>query len=165
MNKEYIRWLFMDVDGTLTDGKIYIGDGGEIFKAFCVKDGYAIKHILPEKHIVPVIITARKSSIVEFRAKELGIQTVIQGVQDKVSVLKNIIESEQLSCNQNGKYEAFAYIGDDLLDIPCMNICGIVGCPNDAAKEVKSISDFVSTKLAGNGAVREFIEWLTDKEG
>ena len=48
MNKEYIRWLFMDVDGTLTDGKIYIGDGGEIFKAFCVKDGYAIKHFLPE---------------------------------------------------------------------------------------------------------------------
>ena len=84
-----IKMLVMDVDGTLTDGKIYIGPQGEVMKAFNVKDGYAIKHILPEMGIIPVIITGRTSAIVEYRAKELGITQ--QGVSRRLSaVLKKL---------------------------------------------------------------------------
>ena len=87
-----IKMLVMDVDGTLTDGKIYMGSDGEVFKAFDVKDGYAIAH-LHEVGIIPVIITGRKSKIVENRAKELNIKEVYQGVSDKVEKLKEVAKS------------------------------------------------------------------------
>ena len=73
-----IKILFMDVDGTLTDGRIYMGAQGEIMKAFDVKDGYAIREILPQYGVVPVIITGRASRMVENRAKELGITETYQ---------------------------------------------------------------------------------------
>ena len=93
-----VKLLVMDVDGTLTDGKIYIGDKGEVMKSFDVKDGYAIAHILPENNIVPVIITGRSSSIVKERAKELKITELYQGVSDKLIQLKII--AEKMQCSQ-----------------------------------------------------------------
>ena len=88
-----IKMLVMDVDGTLTDGKIYVGSQGEVMKAFNVKDGYAIARILPDLGIIPVIITGRTSSIVEYRAKEIGITELYQGVSDKLAQLKQVAES------------------------------------------------------------------------
>ena len=84
-----IRYLFMDVDDTLTDGKIYMGSSGEVFKAFNIKDGYGIKDILIPAGIVPVIVTGRDSEIVTNRCRELGIDQVHQGVQDKVKLIIN----------------------------------------------------------------------------
>ena len=92
-----IKLFVMDVDGTLTDGKIYMGKKGEIMKAFDVKDGYGIAHILPKLGIVPAIITGRKSQIVANRAAELGITEVFQGVSDKPETLKRI--TEKYKCN------------------------------------------------------------------
>ena len=77
------KLLFMDVDGTLTDGKIYMGDKGEIMKAFHVRDGYAVKEILPQYDMIPVIITGRESEIVSQRCRELGIGQIYQGVSLK----------------------------------------------------------------------------------
>lgn len=146
--------LVMDVDGTLTNGKIYMGENGEVMKAFDIKDGYAIAHMLPEMGIIPVIITGRTSKIVENRAKELGITELYQGKVNKLDTLLSVIE--KYGC----KKENVAYIGDDLPDIPCMKECGCVGCPADAVDEVKEISDYVCKNVAGHGAVREFIERL-----
>ena len=87
----------MDIDGTLTDGKIYIGFSGEVMKAFDVKDGYAIHDLLPKHNIVPVIVTGRTSVIVENRAKELGIQELYQGIHDKTKILNQIIEKYKVS--------------------------------------------------------------------
>jgi len=93
MNKmEKIKMLVMDVDGTLTDGKIYMGQDGEIFKVFNVKDGYAIHELLPKYNIVPVIITGRISRIVENRAKEIGIKHIYQSVEDKIGLLKKLVQ-------------------------------------------------------------------------
>ena len=78
-----IKMLVMDVDGTLTDGKIHVGPDGEIFKSFDVKDGYGIKNISENYGIITVIITGRKSKIVEIRSKELGIEEVHQAISDK----------------------------------------------------------------------------------
>ena len=142
----------MDVDGTLTDGKIYMGENGEVMKAFNVKDGYAIAHMLPEMGIIPVIITGRKSKIVENRAKELGITELYQGVGDKLAQLKIVAEK------YNAAPEEIAYIGDDLNDLECIEFCGVTACPVDAVEKVKKTVNLVCNKKAGEGAVRDFIE-------
>ncbi len=151
---EKIRLLCMDVDGTLTDGKIYMGSGGELCKAFDVKDGYGIHEILPQYGIIPVIITGRSSQIVANRAAELGIDELYQGYHDKLPILQKLVKKYGCSCRN------VAYIGDDVLDMECMKACGVCGCPADAHDDVKAICDYVCQKSAGNGAVREFIEWL-----
>lgn len=151
-----IKMLIMDVDGTLTDGKIYISTQGEIMKAFNVKDGLGIKK-LAIHNIKPVIITGRESEIVTIRAKELGIQEVHQGIYDKVKTVKQLCEKYQYD------FDEVAYIGDDENDLACMNLCGYKGAPSDAAAIVKDHSDFICSTSGGNGAVREFIESLIHK--
>ena len=147
-----IKLLVMDVDGTLTDGKIYMGENGEVMKAFNVKDGYAIAHMLPEMGIIPVIITGRKSKIVENRAKELGITELYQGVGDKLAQLKKVAEK------YNASPKEIAYIGDDLNDLECIEYCGVTACPADAVEEVKRIATYVCKKNGRDGAVREYID-------
>lgn len=149
-----IKYLVMDVDGTLTDGKIYMGKDGEMMKAFDIKDGCGIHDILIPADIVPVIITGRTSKILENRCKELGITNLHQGIKNKMEKLLTI--TTDLS--------TVAYIGDDINDLSCMEPVkaagGLVGCPADAVKKVMVLADFVSTHNGGNGAVRDFIEWI-----
>ena len=160
IEKQKIKIIIFDVDGTLTDGKIYMGESGELFKAFDIKDGCGIKDILPQYDITPVIITARSSNIVANSCNELNITRYYQGCKDKVEKLKEIATEFRLQPNHNGVYENIAYVGDDIIDIPCMKCCGIVSCPVDAVEEVKSLAHFISSKKGGDGAVREFIDWL-----
>ena len=155
-----MRLVIFDVDGTLTDGKIYMGVNGEVMKAFDIKDGCAIHDIMPMYGITPVVITARNSQIVENRCKELGIVHIYQGIRDKESALRDIAMRFDELENDNGVYEGIAYMGDDLIDIPIMKKCGIKACPKDATQQVVDMCDFVSNKNGGDGAVREFVEWL-----
>lgn len=148
-----VKILVMDVDGTLTDGKIYFGSEGEIMKAFNVKDGLGIRK-LHSLGIIPSIITGRESEILKIRAKELNIQEIYQGQDNKVVKLK------ELSLKYNCNLSEIAYIGDDENDIECMKLCGIRACPADAVEPVKKISHFICTKKGGEGAVREFIDYL-----
>ena len=154
-----IRLLIMDVDGTLTDGTIYMSPNGEAMKGFHVRDGYAIKHLLPEINISSAIITGRTSKIVEQRAEDLSVDYLYQGIIDKFEVLSKLVHEMGISLSN------CAYIGDDVLDLPCMEKIratgGITGCPSDAVDEVKAASDFVSSKEGGRGAVREFVEYLS----
>lgn len=149
-----IKLLVMDVDGTLTDGKIYMGNEGEEFKAFNIKDGYGINEILPRYDIVPAIITGRTSKITENRAKELNISELHQGKHDKLDTLLGLMSK------YNCKRENVAYIGDDVLDMVCMKECGLIGCPSDATESIRSQADFVAPHKGGDGAVRDFIEWI-----
>lgn len=148
----------MDVDGTMTDGKIYIGATGELFKAFDIKDGYGIHKILPEYQVKTVIMTGRTSQIVLNRAKELKIDSVLQNVKDKEKAIIDL--ANEIGCS----LEEIAYIGDDIIDIKPMELCGVSGCPSDAVEEVKDVADFVSVKSGGCGAVRDFIEWLVTEK-
>ncbi len=162
-----IKFLVMDVDGTLTDGKIYMGVDGEFFKAFDIKDGYALHTLLKENGIIPVIITARMSPMVEHRCKELGVTEIHQGVMNKLECLKNIIEKYSAFENQYD-FSNVAYIGDDLLDLQCMNPIkeagGVTGCPSNAAKEVLSVSDFIAPNKGGEGAVRDFVDFFINQK-
>lgn len=153
-----IKYLILDVDGTLTDGKIYMGQDGEAFKAFDIKDGCGIKEILPELGIVPIIITARKSKILENRSKEIGISEVYQGFRQKLEKLESILYEK------GADYNEVAYVGDDVPDISCMEkvrkFGGIVMCPSNAISEVKELADYISGYKAGEGAVRDCINYL-----
>ena len=149
-----MKLFVMDVDGTLTDGKIYIGSKGEEFKSFNVKDGYAINNMLHKNGIKTAIITGRESEIVNIRAKELNIDYVYQNVKDKLGVLKQIAVLYGIA------FEEIAYIGDDLNDFESMKKCGITGCPADAVDEIKNISDYTSKFNGGDGAIRDFVDWI-----
>ena len=153
-----IKMLVMDVDGTLTDGHIYVGENGEVMKAFDVKDGYAIASLLPEMQIIPVIITGRNSIIVEKRAEELHISELYQNVDNKLEKLKDITEKYGLN------RENVAYIGDDLNDIECIQFVDFSGCPGDAVEDVKKMVNYICKKNGGRGAIREFIEEIRRQE-
>ncbi len=148
-----IKLLVMDVDGTLTDGKIYMSANGELMKAFNIKDGYAIAH-LREYGIEPVIITGRESDIVKQRCKELGITELYQGVGNKLFCLRTICEKKGLELSN------VAYMGDDVNDLPCIQNCGHSSCPSDAVKPVMEKVLYKCETKGGEGAVREYIEFL-----
>jgi 3-deoxy-D-manno-octulosonate 8-phosphate phosphatase (KDO 8-P phosphatase) len=148
-----IKLLIMDVDGTLTDGKLYISPHGESMKAFNVKDGLIIAE-LAHYGITPVILTGRESQITLNRCKELKITEVHQGIHDKVKQLRHIVDKYHCSL-----YEV-AYIGDDLNDLECMKLCGMSGCPSDAVDQVKIAAHYICNAKGGEGAVREFIEFF-----
>lgn len=149
-----IKVFVMDVDGTMTDGKIYMSSSGELFKAFDIKDGYGIHEILPKYQVKTVIMTGRTSQIVENRAKELEIDYVIQNVKDKKKAIVDLVGS--IGCS----LEEIAYIGDDIIDLGPMELCGVSGCPADASGDVRAAADYISDRCGGYGAVRDFIEWL-----
>lgn len=161
-----IRFLVMDVDGTLTDGKIYMGQDGELFKAFDIKDGYGVKCLLPQANIIPVIITARNSKIVENRCREMGVTELYQGKMNKLETLMQVLQKYSKTDNAEYSLKDVAYVGDDLLDLQCMlpikDAGGLVCCPNDAVEEVKSTADYIAVKNAGNGAVREIVDRLLE---
>lgn len=156
--KSKIKYLVMDVDGTLTDSKIYMSNSGELCKAFNIKDGCGIHDIAMAAGIIPVIITGRKSDIVKNRCHELGITSVFQGVSNKEEKLYEITSD----------FSGVAYIGDDINDLVCMRLVksegGIIGCPADAVEKVKEVVDFIAEHNGGEGAVRDFIEWILKPE-
>ena len=148
-----IKLLFMDVDGTLTDGRIIWSSDGVETKSFSVKDGMGISLAI-KSGIIPVIVTGRRSECVTLRAKELNIEEVYQAVSDKTEIILQMMDK------YSATKEELAYIGDDVNDISSMKYCGIIGAPCDASDEVKRIATFVSSKKGGDGAVRDFINYL-----
>ena len=148
-----IRLLVMDVDGVMTDGKItYTSDGQEL-KSFNIKDGLGIKRA-QASGIETAIITGRTSPMVERRARELGIAHLVQGREDKLAALSDLVDQMNLSLDQ------VAYIGDDLPDLTAIESVKLGACPADAATVVKSKAKWVSTRGGGDGCVRELCDLL-----
>lgn len=162
-----IKFLVMDVDGTLTDGMIYMGESGELFKAFNIKDGCGIKDIIPQYGIIPIIITARESKMLSLRCQELGIEELYQGKRNKLACLNEVICKYAEKDKESYTLENVAYIGDDILDLQCMEPIklqnGLTGCPADAVDKIKEKSDYICFYNGGKGAVREFIEYIIEK--
>ena len=153
-----IKVLVLDADGVLTDGKIYFNDRGEEMKAFDSKDGHGIKLIM-RAGLNVAIITGRTSKALEHRAGELGITHLIQNAKDKRVALHDL--ADRIGCNPS----EMAYMGDDVVDLPAMVLCGITFAPADAMEMVKSQVDHVTERGGGCGAVREAIEILLKHMG
>lgn len=152
-NLNEIKLFAMDVDGTLTDGNIYMGNNGEMFKAFNVKDGLGIK-LLKDYGIIPAIITGRNSKIVENRCKELGLTEFHQGVKNKAEKLQELMKKYAFSTEQ------VAYIGDDMNDLSAIRTAGITFAPADCAESLKPFIDIILSKPSGQAPVREAVDMI-----
>lgn len=153
-----IKVLALDVDGVLTDGKIIVDSRGDEIKEFDVQDGLGI--VLFRRHgFKIVIITARDSKPVDFRAKDLKIDKVYQGAYPKIEYYKRMLQ--ELSVSD----EEVCYVGDDLPDLNVLKQVGFgVTVPN-AVEEIKRIADYTTHRSGGNGAVREVIELILKTQG
>jgi len=148
-----IRLVCFDVDGTLTDGRLYFDSQGGEIKCFHVHDGQGLR-LLEDAGIRVALITARKSNIVQARGKDLRLHYVFDGVADKSLVLQQICSSEKLSLLQT------AYMGDDYPDLACLQQVGLSACPADAMAVVKSVAHWHSRLPGGMGAAREFCDFI-----
>lgn len=153
-----IRILVLDVDGILTDGRIYYGNEGEELKAFNIKDGLGIK-LLQRAGLEVAIITGRQSEIVARRARELGITRVIQGREDKREALQELCSSEGFTLAE------VAYMGDDLPDLGAIAASGLGMTVADGSRPVREAADWQSELRGGNGAVREACEFILAARG
>ena len=151
-----IKLLIMDLDGTLTDGLLHLSSDGTETKSFSTKDGMGIR-LAQQNNIIPVIITGRESYCVTRRAKELDIYDVHQNIKDKVSKAKEVLEKYHLT------FDEVAYIGDDLNDLDTILLCKERGVPNDGEDSIKKVATFICPRNGGYGAVRDFIDYLIDK--
>jgi 3-deoxy-D-manno-octulosonate 8-phosphate phosphatase (KDO 8-P phosphatase) len=152
-----IKLIVLDVDGVLTDGKLYIGSDGEEYKSFHTQDGMGIS-LARYTGIKFAIITGRKSMAVSKRAEELKIDFVYQGISEKIKVLEEIIEKTGIQLNE------ICYVGDDINDLPILRIVGFPCAPQNAVPLVKKTVRFVASSNGGEGAVREIIEEILQKQ-
>jgi 3-deoxy-D-manno-octulosonate 8-phosphate phosphatase (KDO 8-P phosphatase) len=152
-----IKLLLLDVDGVLTDGKIILDDRGVETKQFHVRDGQGIA-LLMRAGIEVGFITSRTSKVVSYRAKELGLRIVRQGVQDKLSAYARIKAKARLSDEQ------IAYVGDDIVDLPVLRQVGLAVAVRDGWPGLAACVDFVTRAGGGNGAVRELAELLLEAQ-
>lgn len=153
-----VRLLALDVDGTMTDGTLYIGPDAEAMKGFSVRDGFGLA-LLREAGLRIAIVTARKSSIVATRAAELRFDALMQGAADKGEALRALAAEFGITLDE------IAYMGDDWPDLPALAIAGLAAAPADAAEPVLTAAHWVASRPAGHGAVREFAEWLLESRG
>lgn len=148
-----IRLAVFDIDGVFTDGRIWIGSDGVEYKSFSVRDGFGIKALIAAG-IEVAIISGRASPAVNQRMAELGVERVVQGREDKLAALQELLRETRLEAAQ------VAYLGDDTPDVPAMRAVGLAGAVADAHADALAASAWVSTLPGGHGAVREFCELL-----
>jgi 3-deoxy-D-manno-octulosonate 8-phosphate phosphatase (KDO 8-P phosphatase) len=148
-----VKVAFFDVDGVLTDGRIYIGEQGEVFKAFSTLDGQGLK-LLAASGIEPVIITGRDAPAVRRRMADLGIRHAYFGINDKLCAANEVLTTLGLHWGEA------AAIGDDWPDLPMLTRAAFACAPANAHAEVKAVAHHVTTASGGHGAAREFCDLL-----
>jgi 3-deoxy-D-manno-octulosonate 8-phosphate phosphatase (KDO 8-P phosphatase) len=150
-----IRLLVLDVDGVLTDGRLYYTPRGEQMKCFHVRDGAGIKQLL-QAGLQIAVISGRKSKAVDKRLGELGVTWIRQGIEDKLAALHELLDILNLTP------QAVASIGDDSADLPIFEVARLAVAPADAHNSVKSKAHFITQAAGGQGAVRELCDLILE---
>lgn len=153
-----IKYLVIDVDGTMTDAGIYYDENGNELKKFCTKDAagfFAAK----KAGIQIMVLTGRECAATTRRMMEMKVDYLVQNCKDKVTYLAKFMEEQQIA------KEDLGYLGDDINDLSAMSLSSFVGCPEDSCVEVKERADYVSTVRGGHGAVRDIIEHMLRDRG
>lgn len=153
-----VKLLALDVDGTLSDGRLWFTSDGKEIKAFHVLDGLGMK-LLRENNIEVALITARESPVVQARARELGLRHVYQGSRDKLDSLNHLCQALSI------KHEQVAYMGDDLPDLPVLRVAGFAAAPANAHPWVRDYAHWHSHAGGGEGAVRELCDIILLAQG
>lgn len=146
-----IRLVVFDVDGVLTDGRLFLTDEGQEIKAFHSRDGLGLKGLM-SFGIAVAVITARNAPLVDQRMRELGIEHYIKGTEDKAGALAKLVAELSIPLSQ------VAYMGDDLVDWPAMKVCGFKCVPADGDAWLLQRADYVTQARGGQGAAREIAE-------
>lgn len=144
-----VRLMIFDVDGVLTDGTLVYGAAGEELKAFSAHDGHGLK-MLAGSGVACALLSGRRSAAVAARAAELGIEHVLQGIEDKLA------EGQRLGFS----LPQIGFMGDELVDLPLLTRCGFACAPREAPEEVRSRVHYVARAAAGRGAAREVCEFV-----
>jgi 3-deoxy-D-manno-octulosonate 8-phosphate phosphatase (KDO 8-P phosphatase) len=153
-----VRLVIFDVDGVLTDGRLWYTPEGEELKAFHAFDGHGVKLLLMAG-LKTGIISGRDSPGVAKRAKELGIQHVMQGADDKRATFERMLKRAKVG------RAAAAYMGDDLVDLPVLIRCGFACAPHEAPEDVRQRVHYIASAEAGQGAAREVCEFILEAQG
>ena len=153
-----IRFLVLDIDGVLTDGSLFYAKDGEHIKKFNVRDGQGIK-LAQSYNIEIALISARQCEIVINRLSELGVKHIYQHCYDKAKKVKELSGELKISLSE------IAYIGDDILDVPPLEIVGLPVCPKDAHPSAKSKAKLITETNGGAGCVREIIDLILKEQG
>ncbi len=153
-----VRLLLLDVDGVLTDGRLFLSDSGEEFKAFHSRDGHGIKMLIASGVRVG-LVTGRTSQVVVRRANDLGITILVQGCRDKRTAVSRLLEDEAVTASE------VAFMGDDVIDLPAMESVGLAVAVADAHPLVRSHAHWVTEQKGGLGAVRELCELIMRAHG
>jgi 3-deoxy-D-manno-octulosonate 8-phosphate phosphatase (KDO 8-P phosphatase) len=153
-----IRMLVLDVDGVLTDGRLYFDDQGNETKAFCTRDGLGMR-ALQSQGILLAFITGRQSAIVSHRAAQLGVNHVYQGRNDKLNAFNELLSDTGMEERQ------VCYAGDDWIDIPVLDRAGLAVTVADADPVVKNCVHWITTRNGGHGAVREICDLILAARG
>ena len=148
-----VRLMLFDVDGVLTDGRLWYGPSGEALKAFCALDGHGIK-LLMQSGVAVALLSGRSSPAVTLRAAELGIQHLLQGIEDKLVAFEALCARLGIPAGDTG------FMGDDLVDLPVLRRCGFACAPREAHELVRSQVQYVARAPAGAGAAREICDLL-----
>ena len=153
-----LKLLILDVDGVLTDGKLFFDNEGNEYKSFHARDGHGIK-LLRQTGVEVAVISGRKSNSVALRMKSLGIDHIYQGHEDKRAAFNELLTKVGITSEQ------VAHVGDDLLDLPIMTRVGLAIAVNDANFAVKKHADWCTTTPGGQGAVREVCDFIMQAQG
>lgn len=153
-----VRLMVFDVDGVLTDGRLWYGPQGEALKAFHVRDGHGVK-LLAECGLIAALLSGRRSPALAARAAELGVHHVLQGIEDKRPAFDGLLAQLGLERSEAG------YMGDDLPDLPVLAHCGFACAPPGAHPMALRRAHYVAEAQAGAGAAREVCEYLLQAQG
>ncbi|MFT6370141.1 MAG: 3-deoxy-D-manno-octulosonate 8-phosphate phosphatase (KDO 8-P phosphatase) [Maribacter sp.] len=164
MDKSYKKFLkdittfVFDVDGVFTNGSVLVDTAGELLRTMNVKDGYALKTALTKGYNV-CIITGGTNEGVRKRLMGLGVTDIYMGSHLKIETLNDYLDTHKIDLKN------ILYMGDDIPDIPPMQVVGLASCPQDAVPEVKAVSTYISHKDGGTGCVRDVIEQVLKVRG
>lgn len=159
MQLESIKLVLTDCDGVLTDGGVYYGESGEVWKKFNIRDGMGVERLRKLRGIQTGIITGETSPSLVKRAEKLQISELHLGIKDKERVLAEIIKKYDLQSSQ------IAYIGDDVNDLVVLSLVGVFFCPSDAIEHVRKEASIVLSTKGGEGCFREMAELILTAQG
>ncbi len=153
-----LRLMAFDVDGVLTDGRLYYSDEGVESKAFHVQDGSGLK-MLRDAGIMLAVVSGRRARCVEWRMRDLGVEYLHQGIENKRACMETLLRDLGV------KPEEAGFMGDDLIDLPAMRLCGFSAAPADAAPLARQQALWITPRAGGHGAVRDVCEFILEAQG
>lgn len=155
MDEKYrqLRYIVLDVDGTMTDGGIYYDSKGNELKKFNTRDAAGIFAMM-DSGIKVIVLTGRECPATKTRMEELKVNVIAQNVKNKKDYLSSFMRDNKIDPSQIG------YVGDEMNDYAAMKLCGFKACPADAADEIKEIVDYVSTQNGGYGVIRDVAKFI-----